>query len=120
MFTDLRRQPQQILRSPEIPHHEQAAPPQIPAQLPRRPNRRRPIQRRESMAGEGDRQLARHDCSAHTSEQHANAATTAGTDAGPVLMIDRPSGGGLGMAWVTRNMYCGAALGVLICIFEIT
>jgi calcium binding protein 39 len=43
-LTDLRRKPQQILRSPEIPHHEQTAPAQVPAKFPRRPNRRRPIQ----------------------------------------------------------------------------
>jgi hypothetical protein len=43
-LADLRRKSQQVLRSPEIPHHEQTAPSQVLAQFPRRPDRRRPVQ----------------------------------------------------------------------------
>lgn len=65
LLTDLRRQPQQILRSAEVPHHEQAAAPQIPAQLPCRPHRRRPVQRREGLARESHREPAGFDRRAH-------------------------------------------------------
>jgi hypothetical protein len=67
VFSDLRRQPKQILRSAKIPHHEQAAPAEVPAQLPGRPYRRRPVQRREGLARQSHRQLAGLDRVSHTS-----------------------------------------------------
>jgi calcium binding protein 39 len=65
--SDLRRQPQQILRSAKVPHHEQAAPAQVPTQFPRGSHRRRPVQRREGLARQSHRQLAGLDRVSHTS-----------------------------------------------------
>jgi calcium binding protein 39 len=39
IFSDLRRQPQQILRGAKVPHHEQAAPAEVPPQFPGRSHR---------------------------------------------------------------------------------
>jgi hypothetical protein len=85
-LADLRRKSQQVLRSTEVPHHEQTASAQVFAKLPCRPDRRRSVQRRKGMAGQSYRKLARLDCGAHAAEQHADAAATAATDAGAVMI----------------------------------
>ena len=84
--TDLRRQPQQILRSAKVPHHEQAAPAEIPPQFPGRPHRRRSVQRREGLARQSHWKLARLDRGSHTPTTFAqrfliNTTTTTTTTA---------------------------------------